>query len=344
MRKVVVHKAGGHGRLVIEEHPDPPFGDHEVLIDVEAAGVNFADCVVRMGLYQSAKDYVGWPITPGFEVAGRVCAVGGGVDDFETGDSVMAVTLFGGYATRLAVPHHQVFRIPDGVSAAEAAGFPVVFLTAHYALFELAHVRAGGRVLVHSAGGGVGGALVQLAKDAGCHVVGVVGGGHKVDSVLGHGADHVIDTSREDLWPAAERLAPDGFDVILDANGGASIKQSYRHLRPPGKLVVYGFHTMFSRGRGRPDWLRLVFEWLRTPRFDPIRMTHDNRSVLAFNLSYLFQEHEILAEAMGRLLESLRQGRIHPLPTTPVAFDDVAEAHRALESGETVGKLVLMVN
>jgi NADPH:quinone reductase-like Zn-dependent oxidoreductase len=343
MHRVVIHKPGGHSRLRIEEHPDPTPGPGEVLLDVAAAGVNFADCVVRMGLYQSARDYVGWPITPGFEVAGTVAACGDGVDDLEVGDSVVAITLFGGYASRLVVPRHQVFKTAGGLSLTATAGFPTVFLTAYYALFELAHVRAGRRILVHSAGGGVGGALVQLAKNAGCEVVGVVGGGHKVDAVLGYGADSVIDTSREDLISAARRLSPDGYDVVLDANGGPSLKQSYRLLRSPGTLVVYGFHTMFRRGRGRPDWPRLVLQWLRTPRFNPLDMTNSNRSVVAFNLSYLFEEKEILAEAMSRLLDLLEQGRICPLATAEYRFEAVAEAHRALESGETVGKLVLVM-
>jgi len=341
MRCVVIRRPGGFDRLRVEEHPDPSPGPGEVLIEVDAAGVNFADCVVRMGLYQSAKDFVGCPITPGFEVAGRV-ADAGGDGSIEAGDRVMAVTRFGGYASRLAVPHHQVFRIPETISSSAAAGFPTVFLTAHFALAELAHVRSGQTVLVHSAAGGVGGALVQLARAHGCRVVGVVGGSHKVEHALAHGADHVIDGSREDPWAAASRLSPDGYDIVLDANGGPSLKRSYHLLRPPGKLVVYGFHSMFRRGRGRPDWPRLAVQWLRTPRFNPLRMTHDNRSVLAFNLSYLFHAHRLLAEAMERLMALLERGTIRALETTEFPLESVADAHRALVSGETVGKLVLV--
>jgi NADPH:quinone reductase-like Zn-dependent oxidoreductase len=172
-------------------------------------------------------------------------------------------------------------------------------------------------------------------------VTGVVGGNHKVETVRGYGADWVIDTSCESLWGTAERIAPDGFDVILDANGGPSLRASFHHLRAPGKLIVYGFHTMFRRGRGRPDWPRLLLQWLRTPRFNPIEMTAENRSVLAFNLSYLFHETDLLVAAMTELLDWLARGRVRTLPTTPCAIDDVAQAHRFLESGRSVGKIVL---
>lgn len=342
MRKVVVRRPGGYERLVVEEHPDPTPGPGEVLVDVAAAGVNFADCAVRMGLYRSAKEYVGWPITPGFEVAGRVAGLGEGVGDLDVGRPVIAVTRFGAYATRLLVPRHQVFDLPAGWTVEQGASFPCVFLTAHHALFELAHPRPGGRVLVHSAAGGVGGALLQLARIAGCDPVGVVGAPHKVEVALAAGARAVIDTSREDLWAAAERHAPGGYHVVLDANGAATLRGSWEHLAPTGKLVVYGFHAMLPRGRGRPSWLKLAWHWLRTPRFDPLDMTNLNRSVMAFNLSYLFDRRDLLEEAMGRLLGWAADGSLRPWPITTFPLADVAAAHRALESGATVGKLVLV--
>jgi NADPH:quinone reductase-like Zn-dependent oxidoreductase len=189
-----------------------------VAVDVAAFGVNYADCVVRMGLYAAAKELAGHPITPGFEVAGTVAAVGEAVTPSLVGTPVMAITLFGGYTTRLVVPCQQVFPWPAGWSHLQAAAFPAVFLTAWTALCELAHPRAGDTVLVHSAAGGVGGALVQLAKLAGCRVVGVVGGAHKVDAVRALGADAVIDKASRPLWEEARRLAPGGYDIVLDAN------------------------------------------------------------------------------------------------------------------------------
>ncbi|MHC4550485.1 MAG: synaptic vesicle VAT-1 family membrane protein [Planctomycetota bacterium] len=340
MRRVVIHRAGGYERLRLEEGPDPAPGPGEVALAVEAAGVNYADCVIRMGLYASAKEYVGWPITPGFEVAGKVAARGDGVDEPAVGTDVLAVTRFGGYASRVVVPRHQVFVRPPQLDSAAGAGFPTVFLTAYHALFELAHPRPGSRLLVHSAAGGVGGALVQLGKVAETTVVGVVGAPHKVEVARGLGADHVIDKSSEDLWPAVERHARH-YDVVLDGNGVATLEESYRHVAPAGRLVSYGFHSMFPRRGGRPHWPKLVWGYLRTPRFHPLRMVNDNRSVLAFNLSYLFDRRDLLAEAMARLFAWLDEGRLRPPPLTRYPVDRVADAHRDLESGRTVGKLVL---
>lgn len=341
MRRIVIHKPGSYERLGVEEHPDPVPGPGEILIAVEAAGVNYADCMVRMGLYASAAKYVGWPITPGFEVAGRVHTVGPGVSDLAPGERVLAVTRFGGYATRLVVPRRQVFRAPAGFSTGEAAAFPAVFMTAWFALCDLAHARAGMTLLVHSAAGGVGGALVQLGKVLGCRVVAVVGAPHKVAPALALGADEVIDKSVEPLWPAAERLAPGGYDVVLDANGVETLGQSYRHLAAPGRLVVYGFHTMIPRQGGKPRWLELAVKWLRTPRFNPLRLTNENRSVLAFNLSYLFERPELLAGGMQELLAWVEAGKVRAPPVTIFPLDRAADAHRAIESGTTVGKLVL---
>jgi NADPH:quinone reductase-like Zn-dependent oxidoreductase len=341
-RKVVIHRPGGYERLTLEEFPEPRPAAGEVVVATEAIGVNYADCVVRMGLYSSAKKYVGWPITPGFEFAGTVHAVGEGVKDLAPGARVFGVTRFGGYATHVVVPRHQVFALPTRFDVFQAAGFPTVYMTAYFGLLELAHPRAGATVLVHSAAGGVGSALLQLGRIAGCRMVGVVGSTHKVEAARAMGAEVVIDKSSEDLWRAAERACPEGYDVVLDANGVSTLRQSYRHLAPTGRLVIYGFHSMLPRQGGRPSWLKLALDWLRTPRFDPLGMTGDNKSVLAFNLSYLFEKRELLEEGMARMLDWVEQGRIAPLPVRRFPLAQVAEAHQALESGTTVGKLVLV--
>ena len=342
MWKVVVHRPGGFRRLELEEHPDPEPAAGEVLVATEAVGVNFADCAVRMGHYPSARKYVGWPITPGFELAGRVAAVGVGVERWREGDAVLALTRFGGYASAVAVPEGAVFPVPEGWSASEAAAFPTVHLTAWYALHRLLDVRADMRLLVHSAAGGVGGALLQLARAAGARAVGVVGASHKVAEARRLGADAVIDTSATDLWPAAEREAPEGFDGILDANGVATLRASYRHLAPEGRLVVYGFHTMFPRGRGARWSTKLLWSRLRTPRFDPLDLTTENRSVMGFNLSFLFHRTDLLRQALDELLEHVAAGRLVAPRVEAFPLRDAAGAHARLQSGETVGKLVLV--
>ena len=128
MKKVVIHKAGAYDRLTFASAPNLEPGPGEVVVDVKAIGVNYADCMVRMGLYESAKEFVGWPITPGFEVAGTVRAVGEGVDPkLRPGAEVLAITLFDGYATQVCVKQDYVFAVPAGLSLEQAAGFPSVY-------------------------------------------------------------------------------------------------------------------------------------------------------------------------------------------------------------------------
>jgi NADPH:quinone reductase-like Zn-dependent oxidoreductase len=342
VKRVVVPKAGGWDRLVLEEAPDPSPADGEVLVRTDAAGVNFADVVVRMGLYASAKKYVGWPITPGFEFAGNVAAVGAGVRDIAVGARVVGVTRFGGYATHVVVPRDQLFPVPRSLSQSEAAALPAVYLTAWWALVVLAAAERGSRILVHSAAGGVGSALLQLSRARGCFAVGVVGSSAKVDVARRMGADAVIDKSTEDLWRLAKRHAPDGYDAVFDSNGPSTLRESYAHLGAPGRLVVYGFASMLPKGRGRPNWPKLALDWLRTPRFDPLAMTNDNRSVMGFNLSYLFERKDRFVPAMKELLARVDRGEIAPLPVTEYPLEEVAAAHRAIESGGTTGKLVLV--
>lgn len=344
MKRIVVPAPGGFGALQLEQAADPVPAPHQVLVDVRAVGVNFADCIARMGLYASAHALNGYPLTPGFEVAGVVRGVGAEVTDLAPGDAVIGVTIFNAYQSVVALPRGQVFRLPTGWSFAQGAGFPTAFLTAWYALHELALLRSGQTLLVHSAAGGVGQALCQLGRRAGATVIGVVGGPAKVEAARTAGARHVIDKSSTALWPAVERLAPRGCDVVCDANGPETLRAGYDHLAPGGKLVVYGFHTMFARGgRGRPDWLRLALGWLRTPRFSPLDMTTRNRSVLAFNLSFMGERLDVLGRAMQDLLEAAGRGALAPLPVRTLPFEAVADAHRALESGATTGKLVLEV-
>jgi synaptic vesicle membrane protein VAT-1 len=340
VRKVVVHRAGGLDRLKIEEHPDVDPAPGEARVKVDFAGINYADCLVRMGLYRSAIEYVGWPITPGFEFSGTVDAVGPR-SRHKVGDQVFGVIRFGAYSSSIVVADDQLFAIPAGMTLAEAAAFPSVNLTAWYALHELVRVRRGAKILVHSAAGGVGSAALQVGALQGARVVGVVGGSHKVESARALGAELVIDKSRGSLWKDAKSFSPEGYDIILDPNGVETLKESYRHLAPTGKLLVYGFQTMLSRGAEKPNWLKLAVDFIKTPRFSPLDLCDTNRSIIAFNISYLFERKEILHEAMTTLCSWVGQGLVRAPKVTSFPFEQVAEAHKSIESGTTVGKLVL---
>jgi NADPH:quinone reductase-like Zn-dependent oxidoreductase len=342
VKLISIAKPGSFDRLRLVDAPEPQPGKGEVKVNVRAVGVNFADVVIRLGLYESAKKYVGWPITPGFEISGEVAELGDGVTDLAVGERVFGVTRFGGYASQVCAPRSQLFRVPAALSHAQAASFPTVHLTAYYALREVLRTRPGQKVLVHSAAGGVGLAAMQLARADGLQAIGVIGSSHKRDIALEYGAAHVIDKSTQALWPEVERVAPGGLHYVLESNGAETLKQSYDHLRPTGRLVIYGFTSMLSRGSGRPNWLKMAREFLRIPRFHPLQMVDANKGVIAFNLSYLFEEQGMLAESMGRMLGELESGVLKPLPVTEFPLADASEAHRALQSGATVGKLVLV--
>jgi synaptic vesicle membrane protein VAT-1 len=202
-------------------------------------------------------------------------------------------------------------------------------------------IRPGMKVLLHSAGGGVGSALVQLCKLHDLHVIGVVGAGHKVEYVRQLGADAVIDKSSGSLWNEARRHCPDGYDLVFDANGPETLAQSYAHLKPTGKLLVYGFHSLLPKQGGRINHLKAALGLLRMPRFNPLSMTTENKSVVAFNLSFLLARTDLLHAAVHDLMAWVEAGNIQVPRMRSFALADVAQAHQVLESGETTGKLVL---
>lgn len=335
MRSVVVRRPGGYAALQLVEAADPPVGPGQVRVAVKAAGVNYADAIVRLGHYEAAKGL--YPLAPGFEFSGLVDAVAPGVSAWKPGDSVLGITRFGGYTSSIVVGANQLWRCPEGWNFPECAGFPAVFLTAYYALFRAAKVEAGERLLVHSAAGGVGTALLQLAGIAGCKTVAVVGAEHKRKLCEDLGASSVI--LRKELW---ER-AGDGFDAVFDANGVSTLREGFKRLAPGGRLVVYGFADILPRGKSeRPSLLRLAANYLRVPRFSPLDMTTTNRAVMGFNVIFLFHKLDLADKAMTALLGWVGEGRIKPAPVTAFPLERAADAHRAIESGSTVGKLVLL--
>lgn len=343
MRKVTIRSAGSYEKLEFENAPDLIPQNDQIVVAVRAIGVNFADVCVRLGVYESAKEDVGWPITPGFEVAGTIQAIGPAVRDFHVGQPVIAFTRFDGYATQVRVSETQVMPLPESWTMEEGAGFPAVFFTAYHAIYQNIVLPRGTKALVHSAAGGVGTALVQLCKSEDFYTVGVIGSSHKRSYLEKFGPDVIIDKSTQNLWAEAEKAAPKGYDVIFDANGFSTFKQSYRHLRPTGKLVAYGSHSLLSKKGGHLNYLKAGLGLLRTPRFNPLEMIGSNRGVIGFNLSFLFDEKDRILECIEGVRKKIAEGKIRPIPVTPIPFEKVADAHRLIESGQSVGKIVLTI-
>lgn len=339
MKRIVIETPGGHDAIQCVQESDPAPAAGEVLVAVHAAGVNYADCMVRMGYYSAAKGR--YPITPGFEFSGEVQEAGAGVSNFKKGDRVFGITRFGGYTDRICADARLLWQCPDGWDFADCAGLPAVFLTAHYGLHRSARVEAGETVLIHSAAGGAGAAFIQLAQIAGCRTVGVVGAAHKAAYVRDLGCERVIVRSQEDLWDAAEAAAPNGYDVIFDSNGVRTLAEGYKRLAPGGRLVVYGFAELMPRGKDAPSRLSLAWNYLRVPTFNPLEMTGRNRGVLGFNVVYLFDRVELAQKGMKDILGWIAEGKIQKCPVTQFPLERAAQAHAALESGTTQGKLIL---
>lgn len=341
LKKIQINKPGSYDVLQRIECNILLPEANQVLIEVKACGVNYADSIVRMGLYASAKELHGYPITPGFEVAGIITHIGSAVTEFQIGDEVVALTLFGGYCSHIVLDANRVFHKPANLTFSQAAALPTVFLTAWFMVREQVMPKVADVWLVHSAAGGVGSALCQLGRLAQCKVVGVVGSGHKCESALAMGATQVIDKSSQNLWLQVEHHSPNGYQAIFDANGVSTLKQSYAHLAPMGKLCVYGFASMLPHD-GKLNWLKMAIDWLRTPRFNPLDMTQSNKSVLAANLSFLSDHAGLLRTGMLELLELFANGSLAPPPITEFPLADAAKAQALIESGKTVGKLVLI--
>lgn len=337
MKRVVVRRPGGHEALELIEEPDPSPAPGRVRVRVRAAGINYADVVVREGHYEAAKGR--YPITPGFEFAGVVDAVGAGAAEFKPGDRVFGFTRFGGYASVQVCEPARLRRMPDGWSFEECAALPAVHFTAYHGLFAVAKVAAGETILVHSAAGGVGTALLQQAKIAGLTAIAVVGSARKEAVAREFGAAAVVVRGPR-LWEDLDRAAPAGFDAIFDANGVTTLKPGFARLKLGGRLVVYGFAEIMPRG-GRPFLPRMAWNWLRVPRFSPLDMTARNRAVMGFNVIFLTEKAELARAGFDAIARWAREGALRKVPVTAFPVERVADAHRALESGDTVGKLVL---
>lgn len=339
VKQIIIRKPGGYAALEMEttviEDPAP----NEVQVAVKACGINFADIAVRLGLYAAAKGH--YPLCPGLEFSGIVSAVGEDVSTFAVGDCVFGATRFGAYANVVNCPAAHLWHLPDGWDFSRGATFPVAYLTACYGLYEVGHLKPSDTVLVHSAAGGVGTALLHLLRINGNHAVGVVGASHKKEAAKTAGATEVIDKSEGNLWTRARQISPGGYDIVLDANGAATLKGSYQHLSPGGRLLIYGFASMFSHS-GQKNPLKLLWYYFRTPRFNPFDLTGTNRTISGFNLIYLFDRVSLFRDLMDRLLSWDANNLIPPIPVRVFPFKDVSLAHQAIASGRSVGKLALV--
>jgi NADPH:quinone reductase-like Zn-dependent oxidoreductase len=333
VRAVVITKRGDPSVLQVQQLPDPPApGPGQLRIAVRAAGVNFADHLARVGLYPDAPKL---PAVVGYEVAGTVEAVGEGVSASRVGERVLAGTRFGGYAEIVNVAAHDSVALPDSLSFEQGAAVPVNYATAWAALHGYGSLRAGERVLVHAAAGGVGIAAIQFAKAAGAEVHGTASPG-KHQKLTELGVDRAIDYRRDGWWRG---LGP--YDLVLDALGGTSLRRSYELLRPGGRLVGYGVSAM-QQGEKRSLRTAAPQALAMMRGFNLLDQLSESKAVIGLNMLRLWDDRGSLEPWITPLAEALRDGTASPIVHAAVPFADAPRAHRILAARENIGKVVLV--
>ncbi|WP_229147929.1 zinc-binding dehydrogenase [Alcanivorax sp. 1008] len=321
--------------LTLQSESVPELDARAVRVQVTAVGLNFADIFALTGLYSATPE---GSFIPGLEYAGEIVAIGQNVEGFCVGDRVMGVTRFGGYATVIDSPEEYVHLIPPGWDDAQGAAFLAQTLTAWYALKALGDIQPGHKVLIHSAAGGVGLQAMRLARAVGAIPVGSVGSADKLELLLSEGFSDVL--VREHSFSSQLRRQGRRFDLVLDAIGGEVQLASFAALEPMGRLVVFGAAEFTPTG-SRPNYFSAIWKFLRRPRYDVMSMISENKSVLAFNLIWLWQRQE----RMHALLDELQQIDLPPpYVGHQFPFSDAHGALDCLRSGKSTGKVVLRVN
>ncbi len=330
-------KAGALSNLRLEEDQLPECGPEEVCVAVKAVGLNFADIFAIWGLYGATPKGV---FTPGLEYAGDILAVGEKVERLRPGDRVMGVTRFGGYTTHLNINARYVIPLPGSWSYAEGAGYLVQVLTAYYGLKNLGDIQMGHTVLVHSAAGGVGTHAGRIARKLGAYTIGTVGHADKIPHLREEGYhDWIIrdkSTFREDLKDALDGRP---LNIIMECIGGSIFEDGFALLAPQGRCVVYGSARYGTVGN-KPNYLRMFWLYMTRPKIDPQKLPEQNKSIMGFNLIYLYENSRM----MHSLLSELEKLELPPpVVGSRFAFEDLEEALLHFQSGETVGKVVLSV-
>ena len=338
MRAVFLVRYGAANEVFeIREVAAPAPGSGQVRIAVEAFGLNYADVVARHGLYRDAPPI---PAVLGYEVVGRVDALGGDVAQPPVGQRVVALTRFGGYATSAVTDARAVVPIPDDMDAGVAAALPTQGGTAYYCAEEMVRLHSGDHVLVQAAAGGVGTLLVQLCKRRGAIVYGTAGSDAKLQYLRELGVDHPINYRREDFADAVRRLrGSEGLDVVFDSIGGAAVRKGLRLLGAGGRLVCLGAaaHT-----RGRLQAMRSLAFAASFGFAHPVGLMTASKSIIGVNMLRVADERPlVLMRCLQAVVALAVDGVLKPTVGGRFRVDRIAEAHAFLEGRESTGKVVV---
>lgn len=334
-RRIVLTKAGGPSTLAVipMEMPTPRAG--EIRIEVAYAGINFADLLMRLGLYQPRPKY---PFTPGYEMSGIVDAVGEGVTDFSIGQRVVAALPNGGQASHVIVNSHRALVLPDEVGLDVAASIPVTYLTAHHMLHHLGHLTKDDSVLIHGGAGGVGTAALQICQWAGVSKVWATASGHKSSTIETYGGI-AIDRHNEDFVEIIKKATNNqGVDHILDPIGGDNLSRSLSALKEGGRLYTYGMSA--AAPSSKRSMIRSFLAWRKTPKFDPLRLMTRNRGVFGVHMG-TWKDETVMLKQLERILEGIHSGALAPVIDSVFEAEDVAKAHQYIHDGKNIGKVLL---
>jgi len=330
-------KAGSIKNLKLQtENLAPPQPD-EVCVQVKAIGLNFADVFAMQGLYSATPP---GSFIPGLEYSGVIIAVGTNVTEWQVGDKVLGATKFGGYVSHINSHHRYIIPLPEDWSFEEGAGFLVQGLTAYYALTAQGNLQPGMTVLIHSAAGGVGILANRICKKYGAYTIGTVGRENKVQ-FLQHeeNYDTVILRDKRFYENLKTALADRPLRLIMECIGGKILMQGWKAMAPMGRMVVYGNASFASHG-SRPNYPSLYWRYLRRPKIDPLRLPTQNKSLMGFNLIYLYEQtdmmHQLLRELQALQLKPQHIGHIYDFKAMP-------EAIHLFQRGKTIGKVVVKV-
>lgn len=326
VKAILVDHPGDPEVMRLGDAPDPVPGRGEVLVRVHATAVNRADTLQRRGFYPPPPGAS--PII-GMEAAGTVETLGEGVESWHHGDPICALLSGGGYAELVTAPAGQLMPVPEGMSWVDAAAIPEVFLTAHDNLFTRGRLAAGETVLIHGGGGGVGTAAIQLAHRAGARVLVTAGSGAKLERCRALGADAGINHREEDFVARARELTGGrGVDVVLDVMGAAYLARNLDALAPDGRLVIIGL-----QGGAATD---IDLNQLLRRRISVIATTLRGRPAE--------QKAQIVRRFVEDALPGFKDGTLRPVVDRVLPLAEAPSAHRVMEAGGNVGKIVLQVD
>ena len=328
--RVVITGVGGPEvlKLVEEELPTP--GPREVRVKVLAAGVAFADVLMRHKLYPAAPPF---PFAPGYDIVGEIDAIGDGIGEFQLRQRVAALTMVGGYSQYTLVPAAHLVPVPGRVDPAEAVSLVLNYVTAYQMLHRIAALRAGQTVLIHSAAGGVGTSALQLGKIAGLNMFGTASK-PKHDLVSALGAVP-IDYRSENFAQRIRQLVPEGLDCVLDPIGGTHWWDSYNCLHRGGSLICFGAQAAVSKGKLNAG---LGFALLGL-----IKLLPDGKRGSWYNVKALRDKHpDWFRQDLSKLFDLLATRQIQPIIAAKLPLRDAFIANEMLEKSQVSGKIVLL--